>query len=186
MYVKRIVRSLFNIITWAWFLIHGTFSAHAFVFSQNVRDRVYVIEAPLVYKVLNPVAGDSLGFTLPFVGVAYINKQAVQDADTPLPGVISHEAKHIEQFWQLGIHHFGIEKWKLEGMAEYVRGDSTISLCASGVEGLHDRIKYRDYHIAVKYLIEVEGLSEDQIYNYSDYPLGVASDWINAEICKKA
>ncbi|WP_299583578.1 hypothetical protein [uncultured Microbulbifer sp.] len=186
MKIRKTLKLVVNIISWMWFLVHGAFSAHAFAFSQKTEDRVYVINSPLTYKLLNPISGGSLGFTLPFVGVAYVNGAAVKEADTSMAGVIEHEAKHIEQFWELGVQHFQIDEWKLEGVAEYARGGSTISLCASGLDESKARQRYRDYHVVVKYLIEADGLDENEIYRYQEYPLREATDWINTEICGKA
>ncbi|WP_444909892.1 hypothetical protein [Microbulbifer sp. TRSA005] len=184
--IRKTLKSIVNILTWIWLLVHGAFSAHAFTFSQDTEDKVYVIKNPWFFKLLNPISGDSLGFTLPFIGVAYINETAVKNAKTSIDGVIKHEAKHIEQYWELGIQHFQVDTWKLEGVAEYARGESTIPLCASALTESKEQQRYRDYHIVVKYLIENKGLGEGGIYRYQGYPLSEADDWVSTEVCGDA
>ena len=109
--------------------IHFGFAAYAQIFSESYTDRVFVIEQPWQFRILYPIATTQLGFTPPFLGVAYVNKSAIDEVGVTIEEVSAHEAKHIQQFWELGFNHFGVETWKLEGVAEYVRGKPTADLC---------------------------------------------------------
>lgn len=180
------IKCIADIFLWLWLFIYTVFSLHAFAFSENVEDKVYVIDKTWQYLVLNPLGGDSLGFTPPFIGVAFVNKEAVDDAKTSLEGIIKHESKHIEQFWALGFKHFQTDEWKLEGVADYVRGEPTANLCEPIIDETKTRLKYRDFFILAKYLIESQGLSENQIYSFDEYPLDAATEWVLATECNQA
>ena len=165
--------------------IHFGFAAYAQIFSESYTDRVFVIEQPWQFRILYPIATTQLGFTPPFLGVAYVNKSAIDEVGVTIEEVSAHEAKHIQQFWELGFNHFGVETWKLEGVAEYVRGKPTADLCQPKEDEIISRLNYRDYFIAVTYLIEKEGLSEKEIYETSQYPIEIAKKWFLKNRCKK-
>jgi hypothetical protein len=165
--------------------IHFSFAAYAHTFSESYTDRVFVIEHDWQFSILYPISTTQLGFTPPFLGVAYVNKSAIDEAGVTIEEVIAHEAKHIEQFWELGFSHFGVETWKLEGVAEYVRGKPTADLCQPKEDESINRLNYRDYFIVVTYLIEKQGLTEEQIYETSEYPIETAKEWVLNNRCKK-
>jgi len=165
--------------------IHFGFAAYAQIFFESYTDRVFVIEQPWQFRILYPIATTQLGFTPPFLGVAYVNKSAIDEVGVTIEEVSAHEAKHIQQFWELGFNHFGVETWKLEGVAEYVRGKPTADLCQPKEDEIISRLNYRDYFIAVTYLIEKEGLSEKEIYETSQYPIETAKKWFLINKCKK-
>ena len=166
--------------------IHFGFAAYAQIFSESYTDRVFVIEHNWQFKILYPIATTQLGFTPPFLGVAYVNKRAVDEAGVTVEEISAHEAKHIQQFWDLGFRHFGVETWKLEGVADYVRGKPTADLCQPKEDESINRLKYRDYFIAVTYLLEKEGLSEKEIYETNEYPIENATQWVLNNRCKKS
>ena len=84
----------------------------------------------------------------------------------------------------MGLEHFGTETWKLEGVAEYFRGKPTADLCQPKEGEDINRLNYRDYFIAVTYLIEKEGLTEKEIYETSQYPIELATSWVLNNRCK--
>ena len=172
-FTKKIFR-IFDFLIIGILSIHFGFAAYAQIFSESYTDRVFVIEQPWQFRILYPIATTQLGFTPPFLGVAYVNKSAIDEVGVTIEEVSAHEAKHIQQFWELGFNHFGVETWKLEGVAEYVRGKPTADLCQPKEDEIISRLNYRDYFIAVTYLIEKEGLSEKEIYETSQYPIEIA------------
>ena len=147
-------------------------------------ERVLVIESELYFKTLNPIAGDVLGFSLPAFPVAYVNKHAVERAHTDLEGVRVHEAKHLEQRDRMGLQRFlRTDEWKLEGMAEYARGAPTLDVCAPDQNAKPARHAYREYFVTVSYLIDELGLTEEDVYQYPDYPLEEAEAWLRETRC---
>lgn len=147
-------------------------------------ERVLVIEEEWYFKVLNPMAGDVLGFSLPAFPVAYVSAPAVARAGADLEGVRIHEAKHLEQRDHMGIQNFlRTETWKLEGMAEYARGAPTVDVCNPDPKAKKVRLAYRQYFVVVSYLIDELGLSEDEVYLYPDYPLSDAEAWLATTRC---
>ena len=180
---KKIIR-IFDCIALGILSIHLGFSAYAYAFSDTYTDRVFVIEHDWLYRVLYPMSSTELAFTPPFIGVAYANKGAIDKAGVTVEEIAVHEAKHIQQFWELGFKHFGTETWKLEGVAEYVRGKPTADLCQPKEGEDINRLNYRDYFMAVTYLIEKEGLSEKEVYETSQYPIETATNWVLNNRCK--
>ncbi|MFT6906095.1 MAG: hypothetical protein ACJAS1_002759 [Oleiphilaceae bacterium] len=154
------------------------------IFSDTYVDRVFVIEHDWQFRILYPISTTPLGVTPPFLGVAYANKSAIDAAGVTVEEIAAHEAKHIQQFWELGLEYFGTETWKLEGVAEYVRGKPTADLCQPKEGEDTNRLNYRDYFIAVTYLIEKEGLTEKEIYETSQYPIELATSWVLNNQCK--
>ena len=181
---KKILR-IFDRLVIGVLSIHLGFAAYAQAFSESYMDRVFVIEHGWQFRILYPIATTQLGFTPPFLGVAYVSKSAIDAAGVTIEEVSAHEAKHIQQFWELGFNHFGVETWKLEGVAEYARGKPTADLCQPRENESVIRLNYRDYFIAVTYLIEKEGLSEKEIYEASEYPIETAKRWVLNNRCKK-
>jgi hypothetical protein len=181
--IKKIMR-IFDCIVLGILSIHLSFATYALIFSNTYVDRVFVIEHDWQFRILYPISTTQLGVTPPFLGVAYANKSAIEAAGVTVEEIAAHEAKHIQQFWELGLEHFGTETWKLEGVAEYVRGKPTADLCQPKEGEDINRLNYRDYFIAVTYLIEKEGLTEKEIYETSQYPIELATSWVLNNRCE--
>lgn len=175
------------LLLWGFLGILGLHGYNTYETREHEGDylkRVLVIDQAWYFKVLNPLAGDVLGFTLPAFPVAYVSRPAVERAHVDIEGVRVHEAKHLEQRDHLGIKTFlQTESWKLEGMAEYARGATTLDLCHPDPDAKPVRQKYRDYFITVSWLIEEKGLSEDEVYQYPNYPLFQATTWMMETRC---
>src|SRR6185503_15919560 len=114
-----------------------------------------------------------------FINNVFINKTDVPDDlvymnrakhnQRSLSGVVAHEVTHLFIRQRYGtLRSMLMPTWKNEGYCEYVAGESTISLD----EGLRlwsenpaDDIGYRytKYHAMIKYLIENEHMSIDDV-----------------------
>lgn len=65
------------------------------------------------------------------MSVAYINREAIERLGTSIEGMRGHEGLHLQQIDQLGWRQYHrLDECKREGMAEYVRGAPTISICS--------------------------------------------------------
>lgn len=88
-----------------------------------------------------------------------------------LSGVIAHEVTHLLLRQHYGtLRAYMLPTWKNEGYCEYVAGESTIPL-EEGLrrwrenKGDDSGYRYTKYHLMIKYLIEKEQMSVDQIMN---------------------
>ena len=168
---------------------HAAFAWKAHGASEHWEERIFVIDEAWQFRFLYPLGGQAIGFTLPPLSVGYVNRAAIEVLGTDIEGVRRHEAKHLEQADQLGLaRYYGLETWKREGIAEYIRGGPTISVCAPSVDENPNRLAYRSYYVVVKYLIEELGLSEEDIYaldgaKLDSYPLEAAEEWLNETEC---
>ena len=118
------------------------------------------------------------------MSVAYVNREAIERLGTSIEGVRRHEGKHLEQVDYLGrLQYHRLEKWRREGMAEYVRGAPTISVYFPNPDEDANRLSYREFYVVTRYLIEQEGLTEADIYEYEEYPLKQAEKWLSKTHC---
>jgi len=118
----------------------------------------FIIERDWQFKLLHPL-NNRIGFALPFVSVAYVNREAIERLGTSIEGVRRHEGKHLEQVDYLGrLQYHRLEKWRREGMAEYVRGAPTISVYFPNPDEDANRLSYREFYVVTRYLIAQEGL----------------------------
>src|SRR5262249_41026859 len=126
-------------------------------------------------------ASKSFAASLPFINNILINKSDARDdlvfLNRPehnkrsLSGVIAHEVTHLFIREKVGTLRASLmPTWKNEGYCEYIAGDSTIPL-EEGVklwkESPNDDSKYRyiKYHLMVKYLLENDKLSIEDVFN---------------------
>jgi hypothetical protein len=134
-----------------------------------------------VYAFLSHKAFRSFANSLPFINNIFINKSVVADDlvflnrrehnKRSLSGVIAHEVTHLFIRKKVGTLRASLmPTWKNEGYCEYIAGDSTITL-EEGVklwkENPNDDSKYKyiKYHLMVKYLLETENLSIEEVFN---------------------
>lgn len=117
---------------------------------------------------------------MPFINNVFINKTDLADDrvfvnreknnSRSLSGVIAQEITHHFIRQRYGTLASMLQpSWKNEGYCEYVAGDSTIPL-DEGMrlwrENPSDDTGYRftKYHAMVKYLLEKEGMSVDELF----------------------
>ena len=181
--IKRLGR-IVDLVLLSIIFIHCSFIWQADSKGTDWKNRVFIIDSPLFYKMLNPLAGEALGFALPIGGVAYLNRTRIDEQGVNIDDIITHEAKHLDQSDKLGfLGYLFLDKWKSEGIAEYERGNPTISLCDPQAQGSSEEKMYKEYYIVTLYLIEKLGLSEDSVYSYENYPLKNANDWLLNDYC---
>ncbi|TLU61991.1 hypothetical protein FE810_13115 [Thalassotalea litorea] len=175
---------IIDIVAIFYLVVLGSFVVRAEVTAKTNTERLFLINSPLLFKVLNPTSGNALGATLPFVNIGFLNRSKIDELNENIDNIRRHEAKHLEQFQTLGpIKAFQLENWKSEGIAEYARGSSTIDICATTPVGTEAQLDYREYHTVVKYLIESEKLTEEDIYALDSYPLKFAQKWVAEKHC---
>jgi len=121
------------------------------------------------------------GYALLPTSNVFVNKSDVardmvfRDAPTnnarSLSGVIAHEVTHLLIRKRYGyLRNLLMPAWKKEGYAEYVAGGSTLSY-EEGVRMWKSNPKdgtgyqYFKYHMLVKYLLEQEKISVDDLFN---------------------
>ncbi|MGI9055940.1 MAG: hypothetical protein ACR2F2_09085 [Pyrinomonadaceae bacterium] len=121
----------------------------------------------------------SFASTIPMVGHIRINKADIEkdlvlrNTEEPnkrsLSGVIAHEITHNQISQKYGLaRYIRIPTWKDEGYSEYVAGETTLSfeegvkLWKSDKNSLY--LDYFKYHQMVKYLLEVEKISVEDLF----------------------
>ncbi|WP_371189262.1 hypothetical protein [Thalassotalea maritima] len=182
--VKKGFRIL-DIVAIVYLLVLGSFVVRAEVTTKTDTERLFLINSPLLFKVLNPSSPNALGAALPVVNIGFLNVSKINDMNQDIELIKKHEAKHLEQYQSLGmVKAFQLDNWKLEGIAEYARGSSTIDICSTEPVGTKAQLDYREYHTVVKYLIESEKLTEKEIYELDSYPVELANKWIQGQYCK--
>jgi len=152
--------------------------------SSEVKPKIFFTNSFRFYSVLSLYIGDNSfgkGYAvLPTTNV-FINKSdAANDLvfrDAParnqrsLSGVIAHEITHLLIRKRYGYwRNLTMPTWKKEGYAEYVAGSSTLDY-ETGVQMWKANprdgtgYQYFKYHILVKYLLEHDKLSVDDLFN---------------------
>ena len=168
------------------FVTHVVYASYAHATSENWEDHIFVVDSDLHFKALNPLAGNALGYTIPFLSVGYVNREATERLEVDWEDIQRHEAKHVEQIKQFGLlKYYQLETWKREGLAEYVRGEPTLDICNPPEESNPNRLAYREYYIVTRYLIDEKGLSEDEVYAIDTYPIEVAESWVQSTLCNR-
>lgn len=184
--LNRLVNRIGLIILGVLIMLHGAFVWRAYTTAETWEDRTFAIEHEWHYRLLNPLMGEALGFSVPTLGVAYVNQAGAERAGADVDGLRRHEAKHLAQVGQLGLRsYYQLAEWKREGVAEVVRGQPTANLCTPDPNETQNRLAYREYYVVTRYLMEVKGLKESDIYAYeADYPLDVAEAWLKDTVCR--
>ncbi len=155
--------------------------AKSTIYDGEVSRRVFLTDSHGLYTFLSNKAFRSFANSVPFINNIFVNKSDVgtdlvflnrpQNNRRSLSGVMAHEVTHLFIRKRIGTLRASLlPVWKNEGYCEYVAGDSTITF-AEGVrlwkENPNDDSKYRyfKYHAMVKYLLETEKLSIEEIFN---------------------
>ena len=151
------------------------------IYDRAISRRVFLTNSHGLYAFLSNKAFRSFANSVPLINNILINKSEVADdlvfLNRPkhnkrsLSGVIAHEVAHLFIRKKVGVVRASLmPTWKNEGYCEYVAGDSTITY-EEGVklwkENPNDDSKYRyfKYHMMVKYLLETEKLSIEDVFN---------------------
>ncbi|HEX8249049.1 MAG TPA: hypothetical protein VF599_12800 [Pyrinomonadaceae bacterium] len=170
------------------------------IYEKDVTERIFISDTFAFYTFQNPLSRKSFGNTLPGTGDIRINKADVagdlvfRDTQTDnrrsLSGVIAHEVTHnlIRRKFGLANSLVKLPSWKAEGYCEYVAGETTLSF-EEGVrrwkENPHDesRYAYFKYHQIVKYLLDDEKISVEDLFN-RDFDLKELEAKVFAKICQ--
>jgi hypothetical protein len=150
------------------------------IYNDSVRPSIYLTNGHRMYALLSHKAYKSFANSVPFIDNIFINKTDISAdlvyIDRPLndhrslSGVIAHEVTHLLIRQRYGtVAASMMPVWKNEGYCEYIAGDSTIPL-SEGIrlwrENPSDDSSYRylKYHAMIKYLLEVEGMTVDEMF----------------------
>jgi hypothetical protein len=151
------------------------------IYDREVSRRVFLTNSHPLYAFLSNKAFRSFANSVPFIDNIVINKSDVgrnlvflnrpQHNQRSLSGVIAHEVTHLFIRKKVGTWRaYWLPTWKNEGYCEYIAGDTTITF-AEGVrlwkENPYDDTKYRyfKYHLMVKYLLEIEKLTIEDVFS---------------------
>ncbi len=100
-------------------------------------------------------------------------RNAQADNERSLNGVIAHEATHLLIRKKLGyLKNLALPSWKKEGYSEYIAGGTLLDY-ETGVRRWKENpnndssYRYFKYYMLVKYLIETEKLSVEEVFSRS-------------------
>jgi len=158
--------------------------ARSEISNQAVKPRIYLTNGFRLYAMLSLyIGGNSFGKGYPLLPTnnIFINKSdlandlvlrnAASNNQRSLSGVIAHETTHLLIRKRFGYwRNITMPAWKKEGYAEYVAGGSTLSYEQGGKlwkENPKDGTGYQyfKYYMLVKYLLEHDKLSVDDLFN---------------------
>jgi len=150
------------------------------LYNDTFKRRIYLTGGFGMYTLLSNKSFRSFANSVPFINNIIVSKTDVP-ADLvfvnrdyhnsrSLSGVVVHEMTHLFIRQRFGtLQASMMPTWKNEGYCEYVAGESTIPL----EEGMRlwrenpnddSRYRYTKYHAMVKYLLEKENLSVDDLF----------------------
>jgi len=152
--------------------------------NDDVKPRVFLINNFRLYSMLSLYLGANSfakGYAMLPTDNIFMNKSdiakdlvfrnASANNSRSFSGVIAHETTHLLIRKRFGYwRNLTMPTWKKEGYAEYVAGESTLSY-ETGVKMWKDNPKdgtgyqYFKYHMLVKYLLEQEKISVDDLFN---------------------
>ncbi|MGH9870950.1 MAG: hypothetical protein ACRD9S_00515 [Pyrinomonadaceae bacterium] len=152
--------------------------------NAEVKPRIFLTNGFKLYSFLSLyIWGSSFGKGYPLLPTqnVFINKSdlakdlvfrnAPANNQRSLSGVIAHETTHLLIRKRYGYwRNFTMPTWKKEGYAEYVAGGSTLAY-ETGVKMWKENPKdgtgyqYFKYYMLVKYLLEHDKLSVDDLFN---------------------
>jgi hypothetical protein len=157
--------------------------------NQAVKPRIFLTGSSSFYERLSLyVGGNSFGkgYALLPTNNVFINRSDAQsdlvfrsapaNNQRSLSGVIAHETTHLLIRKRLGyIRNVVLPAWKKEGYAEYIAGETTLDY-ETGIRmwkaNPNDGTGYQyfKYYMLVKYLLEHEKVSVDELF-YDDFDL---------------
>ena len=150
----------------------------------SVQPKIFLTNSQKLYSFLSLYIGwNSFGKGYPLLPTSnvFINeadvsrdlvfRKAATGGQRSLSGVIAHEITHLHVRRRFGyVRNIAMPSWKKEGYAEYVAGGSTLDY-ETGVKlwkaNPNDGTAYQyfKYYLTVKYLLENEKLSVDDLFN---------------------
>lgn len=150
------------------------------IYNKDLPENILLADSFGFYKFLT-LKSSSLGSTIPVLGHSRINKSDIsndlvfRNTTEPnkrsLSGVIAHETMHNQLREYFGLaKYLKIPSWKDEGYCEYIAGETTLSF-EEGTklwkENPNDSSKYDyfKYHQMVKYLLDDEKISVEELFN---------------------
>ena len=151
--------------------------------TPDVKPKVLLTNSHRLYSFLSLyIGGNSFGKGFPLlptsnvfinradVGQDLVYRKAPANNQRSLSGVVSHEITHLLIRNRFGyVKNFTMPAWKKEGYSEYIAGDSTLDY-ETGVRlwkanPRNDTgYQYFKYHMLVKYLLETEKLTVDELF----------------------
>lgn len=152
--------------------------------NQEIRPKIFITNSHGLYAFISLYFGSNSfgkGFAALPTNNIFINKsdvakdlvfrRAVANNERSLSGVIAHETTHLLIRKKFGYwRNLTMPVWKKEGYAEYVAGGSTLSY-ETGVKMWKENPKdgtgyhYFKYYMLVKYLLEHDKLSVEDLFN---------------------
>ena len=152
--------------------------------NAEVKPKVFLVNSFSLYQGLSLYIGANSfgkGYAMLPNSNVFINKSNLAkdlvyrnspaNNERSLSGVVAHEVTHLLIRKRYGyIRNLTMPTWKKEGYAEYVAGGSTLSY-QDGVKMWKGNPKdgtgyqYFKYHMLVKYLLEQEKISVDDLFN---------------------
>ena len=162
--------------------------------TQEVKPKIFFTNGFKLYSFLSLyIGGNSFGKGYPLLPTnnIFINqtdvandlvlRRAPANNERSLSGVIAHETTHLLIRKRYGYwRNFTMPTWKKEGYAEYMAGGSTLAY-ETGVKMWKENPKdgtgyqYFKYYMLVKYLLEQDKLSVDDLFN-RDFDLVVLEE----------
>lgn len=151
------------------------------LYDKSLTEKIFISDSFSLYAFLNPLGRGSFANTTTGIGIM-INKADVagnlvfrnagQDNKRSLSNVIAHEVTHLLIQHKIGlIKSFGsLPRWKAEGYCEYVAVETTIGF-EEGVRRWKanpnddSRYLYFKYQQMVKYLLDDEKISVEELFN---------------------
>lgn len=149
-----------------------------------VQPRVFVINSHGIYRAMSLyLGGNSFGKGFPLLptnnifinrsdfGRDLVFRNAPADTQRSLSGVIAHETTHLHLRKRFGyLRNLTMPTWKKEGYSEYVAGGSTLDYDTGLMRWKANPkngsgYQYFKYYMLVKYLLEQEKISVDDLFN---------------------
>jgi hypothetical protein len=151
------------------------------IYDRDLSRRVFLTNSHGMYTFLSNKAFGSFANSVPLVDNILINKSDAahdlvflnrpQHNKRSLSGVIAHEVTHLFIRKKVGVLRASLmPTWKNEGYCEYVAGDTTITYEEGIILWKADpnndsKYRYFKYQMMVKYLLETERLSIEEVFN---------------------
>jgi hypothetical protein len=148
------------------------------IYDENSNQRIFMTGSHGLYKFFT-ISDYSFASTIPIIENIRINKidlekdLVLRNTEKPnqrsLSGVIAHEVMHNQISRKYGpAKYLKIPTWKDEGYSEYIAGQTTLSF-EEGVklwklDRKSPHLAYFKYHQMVKYILEVEKVSVEELF----------------------